>query len=114
MGGGGRFGVEIGMGALPGLFDGVHRGVSGAKQAIGGWGVFGVNCEADTGGAGQHMFADRERLVETALEAKRNLQHVGAIMRGRNNGRELIAAETRENVAWPQLTLHAPSCLLQE
>jgi hypothetical protein len=64
----------FGMGALPGLLDGIHGSVGRAKQTIGGRGVFGVNCEANTGGAVQLMSADRERLVETALEAERNLQ----------------------------------------
>ena len=59
------------------------------------------------------MSADRERLVEAAFQAVRDLIYVGATVHSGDHDRKLIAAEARQSIAGTQLTLHALRCFLQ-
>ena len=44
---------------------------------------------------------------EAVFQAQRDLFHVGAVARHRDQRRKLVAAQPRQQVAGPQLTLHA-------
>ena len=96
-----------------GLLDGIHCVVSSFEETVSRIGVGRVECDSDAGRSAHHVPAYCEGTVEAVLEAVRDLVYVRAIVHRSHDDRELIAAQTRQSVTRPQLTLHAQGCFLQ-